>query len=171
MEIIMLTINIVEMNVIIGLKISVVDVEVIKQIMKGMGSVDALVAIKDTNFMVMIATYLVNTSGEIIRTTLTHSNQSKTNSLEGVVWIFIALQYIAIIYLTILVLQGCIASYLYLDDAVFYIPPYRYSRMKVFNQPWICNKYIVFFLVSFYNKMQQLVHDNCIEQDSANINM
>ena len=81
----MLTINMVEMNVIIGLKISVVDVEVIKQIMKGMGSVDALVAIKDTNFIVMIATYLVNTSGEIIRTTLTHSNQSKTNSLEGVV--------------------------------------------------------------------------------------
>ena len=149
MEIIMLTINIVEMNVIIGLKISVVDVEVIKQIMKGMGSVDALVAIKDTNFMVMIATYLVNTSGEIIRTTLTHSNQSKTNSLEGVVWIFIALQYIAIIYLIILVLQGCIASYLYLDDAVFYIPPYRYSRMKVFNQPWICNKYIVFFSCFF----------------------
>ena len=60
-------------------------VGVIKQIMKDMGSIDALVAIKGTIFMVMVATYIVNTSGEIIRTTLTHTSQNKTNSLEGVV--------------------------------------------------------------------------------------
>ena len=40
MDMIILTINIVEMNVIIGLIISMVDVGVIKQIMKDMGSVD-----------------------------------------------------------------------------------------------------------------------------------
>ena len=30
---------------------------------------------------------------------------------------------------------------------------------------------IVFFLVSFYNQMQQLVHNNCIEQNSTKISM
>ena len=58
---------------------------VIKQIMKEMGSIDALVAIIGTIFMVIVATYIVNTSREIIRTTLTHTNQNKTKSLEGVV--------------------------------------------------------------------------------------
>ena len=72
-------------NVIIGLMISMVDVQVIKQTMKDMGSVDAPVAIKDTIFIVMAATNIVNTCGEIIRTTLTRSSQNKTNSLEGVV--------------------------------------------------------------------------------------
>ena len=38
---------------------------------------------KDTIFMVIIATYVENTSGEIIRTTMTHGNQKKGNSLEG----------------------------------------------------------------------------------------
>ena len=76
-------INIVEMKVIIGL-ISMVDVRVIRQIMKDIESVDASVSMKNTIFMV-IATYIVNTSGEIIRTTLTHSSQNKTKSLEGVV--------------------------------------------------------------------------------------
>ena len=53
--------------------------------MKDMGSVDALVATKDTIFIVMAATNIANTCGEIIRTTLTRSSQNKTNSLEGVV--------------------------------------------------------------------------------------
>ena len=73
--IIKLIIYIGEMNVIIGSMISMVDVGVIKQIMKDMGSIDASVAIKGTIFMVMVATYIVNTSGEIITTTLTHSCQ------------------------------------------------------------------------------------------------
>ena len=76
-------INIVETKVIIGL-ISMVDVRVIRQIMTDIESVDASVSMKNTIFMV-IATYIVNTSGEIIRTTLTHSSQNKTKSLEGVV--------------------------------------------------------------------------------------
>ena len=46
------------MNVIIGLMMSMVDVEVIKQILKDMGSADTLVAMKDTIFMVMIAAYI-----------------------------------------------------------------------------------------------------------------
>ena len=46
------------MNVIIGLMMSMVDVEVIKQILKDMGSADTLVTMKDTIFMVMIATYI-----------------------------------------------------------------------------------------------------------------
>ena len=57
--IIKLTINIVVMNVIIGLMISMVDVGVIKQVMKDMGSIDALVAIKGTICMVMIATHAI----------------------------------------------------------------------------------------------------------------
>ena len=73
--IIKLIINIGKMNVIIGLMISMVDVGVIKQIKKDMGSIDASVAIKGIIFMVMVATYIVNTSGEIITTTLTHSCQ------------------------------------------------------------------------------------------------
>ena len=52
--------------------------------MKETRSIEASVAIKGTIFMVMIATYTANTSGEIMRTTLKHSNQNKTNSLEGV---------------------------------------------------------------------------------------
>ena len=72
-------------NVIIGLMISMVDVQVIKQTMKDMGSVDAPVAMRDTIFIVMAATYIVNTSEEIIRTTLTRISQNKTNSLERVV--------------------------------------------------------------------------------------
>ena len=76
-----------------------------------------------------------------------------------------------IIYLIMLVLQRCAASYLYLDDAVFYMSPYSYSRMKLFNQLWICNKYIAFFLVSSYNQIQQLVHNNCIEQNNSKISM
>ena len=91
MDMIILTINVVEMNVIIGLMISMVDVQVNKQIVKDMRSADASVAMKDTIFMVMIATYIVNTSGEIIRTTLTRSSQNTTNSLEGVVLMFIML--------------------------------------------------------------------------------
>ena len=87
----MLIISVVEMNVIIGLMISMVDVEVIKRIVKDMRSGDASVAMKDTIFMVMIATYIVNTSGEIIRTTLTGSSQNTTNSLEGLVLMFIML--------------------------------------------------------------------------------
>ena len=55
------------------------------QITTDMESVDGLVSIKNTIFIVMIATYIVNTSGEIIRTRLTHSSQNKTNSLERVV--------------------------------------------------------------------------------------
>ena len=82
--IIKLIINVVDMNVIIGLMISMVDAGVIKQIMKDIGSIDALVAIKGNIFMVIVATYIVNTFGEIIRTTLTHTSQNKTNSLEGV---------------------------------------------------------------------------------------
>ena len=85
MDMVMLTINIVENNVIIGLMISTVNVGVIKQIMKDMGSVDASVAMKDTIFVVMIVTYIVNTFGEIIRTALICSSQNKTNPLEGVV--------------------------------------------------------------------------------------
>ena len=91
MDMIILTINVVEMNVIIGLMISMVDVQVNKQIVKDMRSADASVAMKDTIFMVMIATYIANTSGEIIRTTLTRSSQNTTNSLEGVVLMFIML--------------------------------------------------------------------------------
>ena len=91
MDMIMLTINVVEMNVNIGVMISMVDVEVIKRIVKDMRSADASVAMKDTIFMVMIATYIANTSGEIIRTTLTRSSQNTTNSLEGVVLMFIML--------------------------------------------------------------------------------
>ena len=72
------------MKVIIGLMISMVDVRVIRQIMTDIESVDASVSMKNTIFMV-IATYIVNTSGEIIRATLTHSSQNKTKSLEGVV--------------------------------------------------------------------------------------
>ena len=64
--------------------ISMVDVRVIRQIMTDIESVDASVSMKDTIFMV-IATYIVNTAAEIIRTTLTHSSQNKTKSLEGVV--------------------------------------------------------------------------------------
>ena len=54
----MLTISIVEMTVIIRLMISTVDVEVIKEIKKVMRSVDASVAMKDTIFIVIIATYV-----------------------------------------------------------------------------------------------------------------
>ena len=54
----MLTISIVEMTVIIRLMISTVDVEVIKEIKKVMRSVDASVAMKDTIFIVSIATYV-----------------------------------------------------------------------------------------------------------------
>ena len=57
-----------------------VDVGVINQIMKDMRSIDALVAIKGTISTVMVATYIVRTSREIIRTKLTHSSQNKTNS-------------------------------------------------------------------------------------------
>ena len=73
------------MDVIIGLMISMLDVGVIKQIVKDIGSIDASVAIKGIIFMVMVATYIVNTSREIIRTALIHRSQNKTNSLEGVV--------------------------------------------------------------------------------------
>ena len=83
--IIKLIIRIVQMNKIIGLIIDMVDLGVIKQIVKDMGSIDASVAIKDIIFMVMTTTYIVNTSGEILRTTLTQSSHSKTNSLRGVV--------------------------------------------------------------------------------------
>ena len=58
MDMIMLTISIVEMTVIIRLMISTVDVEVIKEIKKVMRSVDASVAMKDTIFIVIIATYV-----------------------------------------------------------------------------------------------------------------
>ena len=58
MDMIMLTISIVEMTVIIRLMISTVDVEVIKEIKKVMQSVDASVAMKDTIFIVIIATYV-----------------------------------------------------------------------------------------------------------------
>ena len=85
MDMVMLNINIVQMNVIIRLMISMVNIGVIKQIMKDLESVDAPVAMKDTIFMVMIDTYIVNTSREIIRTTPTCSSQNKTNPLEGVV--------------------------------------------------------------------------------------
>ena len=80
MDMIMVTIYVVEMNVIIPLMISMVDVQVIKPTMKDTGPVDASVAIKDTIFTVMIATYIVNTSGEMTRTTLTRSSLNKTNS-------------------------------------------------------------------------------------------
>ena len=85
MDMIMLTLNVVEMNVIIPLMISMVDVQVIKPTMKDTRPVDASVAMKDTIFIAMIATYIVNTSGEMTRTTLTRSSRNKTNSLEGVV--------------------------------------------------------------------------------------
>ena len=58
MDMIMLTISIVEMTVIIRLMISTVDVEVIKEIKEVMRSVDASVAMKDTIFIVIIATYV-----------------------------------------------------------------------------------------------------------------
>ena len=58
MDMIILTISIVEMTVIIRLMISTVDVEVIKEIKKVMRSVDASVAMKDTIFIVIIATYV-----------------------------------------------------------------------------------------------------------------
>ena len=58
MDMIMLTISIVEMTVIIRLMISTVDVEVIKEIKKVMRSVDASVAMKDTIFIVIISTYV-----------------------------------------------------------------------------------------------------------------
>ena len=45
----------VEIDVIIGLMISMMDVWVIKQIMKGVGSIDALIATKDIIYMVMVA--------------------------------------------------------------------------------------------------------------------
>ena len=54
----MLTISIVEMTVIIRLMISTVDVEVIKEIKKVMRSVEASIAMKDSIFIVIIATYL-----------------------------------------------------------------------------------------------------------------
>ena len=73
MDMIMLIINIVERTKII----SMVDVGVIKQVMKDMGSAERSVEVKDTIFMVMVATYTVNTSGEIIRTILTGSSQNK----------------------------------------------------------------------------------------------
>ena len=75
--IIKLIIRIVEMNEIIGLIIDMVDVGVIKQIIKDMGSIDASVAIKGIICMVMTTTYIVNTSGEIIRTTLTQGSHNK----------------------------------------------------------------------------------------------
>ena len=81
----MLTINITEMNIIIELMINMVDVEAFKEIMEDVGSVDASVAMKDITFMVMIVTYIVNISREIIRAILIRSSQNKTNSLEGVV--------------------------------------------------------------------------------------
>ena len=81
--IIKLIINIVEMNVIIELMISMADMEVIKQIMNDIGSIDASVVIKGTIFMAMVATYIVNTSGEIIRATLTHSSQNKFSGRGG----------------------------------------------------------------------------------------
>ena len=58
MDMIMLTISIVEMTVIIRLMISTVDVEVIKEIKKVMRSVEASIAMKDSIFIVIIATYL-----------------------------------------------------------------------------------------------------------------
>ena len=81
----MLTINITEMNIIIELMINMVDVEAFKEIMKDVGSVDASVAMKDITFMVMIVTYIVNISREIIRAILIRSSQNTTTSLEGVV--------------------------------------------------------------------------------------
>ena len=54
--VIRLIINIVEMDLIIGLMISMVDVGLIKQIIKDLGSIDASVAIKGIIFMVMVAT-------------------------------------------------------------------------------------------------------------------
>ena len=72
----------------IGMMINMVGVGVIKQVMKDMGSKDALVAIKASFFMVIVATQILNTSEEIIRTTMsqkTRSSQNKTNSLEEVV--------------------------------------------------------------------------------------
>ena len=65
-----------------------VGVGVMKQVMKDMGSKDALVAIKGIIFMVIVATQILSTSEEIIRTTMsqkTRSSQNKTNSLEEVV--------------------------------------------------------------------------------------
>ena len=78
----MLTLNVVEMNVMIRLMISMVDVQVIKPTMKATRPVDASEVIKDTIFIAMIATYIVNTSGEMTRTTLTRSSLNKTNSLN-----------------------------------------------------------------------------------------
>ena len=51
--------------------------------MKDMGSIDAQVVIKGTIFMVMVATYMVNSSGEFIRTTMAHSSQNKTIGRGG----------------------------------------------------------------------------------------
>ena len=65
----------------IGMMINMVGVGVIKQVMKDMGSKDTLVAIKGIIFMVIVATQILNTSEEIIRTTMsqkTRSSQNKT---------------------------------------------------------------------------------------------
>ena len=51
--------------------------------MKDMGSIDAQVVIKGTIFMVMVATYMVISSGEFIRTTMAHSSQNKTIGRGG----------------------------------------------------------------------------------------
>ena len=80
--VIKLIISIVEMNAIIGLMINMVAVDH-SQIIKDMGSIDTSVAIKGTIFMLMTTTNIVNTCGKIIRTTLVNNSQSETNSLEG----------------------------------------------------------------------------------------
>ena len=79
--IIKLIISIVEMNVIIGLMINMVAVNH-SHIIRDMGSIDISVAVKGTIFMVMTNANIVNTCGKIIRTTPVNNSQSKTNSLE-----------------------------------------------------------------------------------------
>ena len=70
-----LIINTVEMNVIIGLMINMMDVGVIKQIMKDMGSIYASVSIKSTILMVMIATYIAT---YIVTSWGNHQNNTDT---------------------------------------------------------------------------------------------
>ena len=111
MDMIKLTIHVVEMNIIIGLMISMVDVQVIKQALKDMGSVHAPAAMKDTIFIVMIAIYSKYFWGN--HQNNTDRQQPKQNQFigRGGMNVYNA-GVIHCDYILILpVLQGCIASY------------------------------------------------------------
>ena len=86
MNMIKLIINVLNVDVIIGMMISMVDMGVVKWIFKNVGSIDDIGSnqTQHGSASYMDCLHDVNDSGEIIRTTLTNSSQSQTNSLEGV---------------------------------------------------------------------------------------